>query len=69
MSAQNEELLKVGGGVHHHRFAMNGSVFKLNHTRDVLPETARICFVRDTDGGWIEISQRGSLTGSVDANV
>ncbi len=28
-----EELLKVGGGVHQHRLGLNGSVFKLNHTR------------------------------------
>jgi len=28
-----------------------------------LGEIARICFIRDPDGNWIEISQRGSLTG------
>ncbi|MBD3649317.1 MAG: VOC family protein [Pseudomonadales bacterium] len=33
-----EELLKVGGGTHQHRLGMNGSVFKLNHVRDPLPE-------------------------------
>lgn len=32
-----EELLKVGKGNHQHRHALNGSVFKLNHTRDELP--------------------------------
>lgn len=32
-----EELLPVGGGVHQHRHAMNGSVFKLNVARDPLP--------------------------------
>lgn len=31
-----------------------------------LGETARICFVRDPDGNWIEISQRKSLTGSLE---
>jgi catechol 2,3-dioxygenase-like lactoylglutathione lyase family enzyme len=33
-----EEMLPVGGGVRQHRHAMNGSVFKLNHSRDPLPE-------------------------------
>lgn len=32
-----------------------------------LGETARISFVRDPDGNWIEISQRKSLTGSLAA--
>lgn len=31
-----------------------------------LGDTARISFVRDPDGNWIEISQRKSLTGSLD---
>lgn len=31
-----------------------------------LGKTARISFVRDPDGNWIEISQRASLTGSLD---
>jgi catechol 2,3-dioxygenase-like lactoylglutathione lyase family enzyme len=31
-----EELLKVGGGSHQLRHALNGSVFKMNHTRDPL---------------------------------
>lgn len=35
-----EELLKVGGGTHQHRHAMNGSVFKLNSIRDPLPAGA-----------------------------
>jgi catechol 2,3-dioxygenase-like lactoylglutathione lyase family enzyme len=30
-----------------------------------LGETARISFVRDPDGNWIELSQRASLTGSL----
>jgi lactoylglutathione lyase len=33
-----EETLPAGGGVHQHRHAMNGSVLKLNHARDALPE-------------------------------
>jgi catechol 2,3-dioxygenase-like lactoylglutathione lyase family enzyme len=31
-----EELLKTGGGAHQLRHDLNGSVFKLNHTRDAL---------------------------------
>ena len=34
-----DHLLKVGNGVHQHRLNLNGSVFKLNHTREPLPET------------------------------
>jgi catechol 2,3-dioxygenase-like lactoylglutathione lyase family enzyme len=30
-----------------------------------LGEVARICFIRDPDGNWIEISQRASLTGPI----
>ena len=33
-----EELLKVGGGNHQHRHSLNGSIFKLNHLRDELPQ-------------------------------
>lgn len=33
-----EELLPTGGGNRQHRHAMNGSVLKLNHSRDPLPE-------------------------------
>jgi len=32
-----EELLPTGGGNRQHRHAMNGSVLKLNHARDLLP--------------------------------
>lgn len=32
-----------------------------------LGSTARISFITDPDGNWIEISQRASLTGSIDA--
>jgi len=35
-----EEMLKLGGGVHQHRLTLNGSVFKLNHARDTVPDTA-----------------------------
>jgi lactoylglutathione lyase len=31
-----------------------------------LGATARISFVRDPDGNWIEVSQRASLTGALD---
>jgi lactoylglutathione lyase len=34
-----------------------------------LGSTARISFVRDPDGNWIEVSQRASLTGSVASSV
>lgn len=34
------ELLKIGGGVHQHRLELRGSIFKLNHTRSLLPENA-----------------------------
>ena len=33
-----EELLPTGGGNQQHRHAMNGSVLKLNHSRDPLPD-------------------------------
>ena len=33
-----EELLPTGGGNRQHRHAMNGSVLKLNHARDPLPD-------------------------------
>ena len=35
-----EELLKVGNGVHQHRLALSGSVLKLNHAREPLPDRA-----------------------------
>ncbi len=35
-----QELLPAGRGVQQHRHAMNGSVMKLNHSRDPLPEGA-----------------------------
>ena len=34
-----EELLPTGRGNHQHRHAMNGSVLKLNASRDPVPET------------------------------
>jgi len=37
------------------------------HPPRTLGTTARISFVRDPDGNWIELSQRASLTGSVAA--
>lgn len=33
-----EETLPAGRGVHQHRHTLNGSVFKLNHSRDPLPD-------------------------------
>lgn len=39
-----EELLKVGGGLHQHRFGLHGSVLKVNHSRERLDD-ARTNFV------------------------
>lgn len=33
-----EELLKVGGGSHQLRHSLNGSIFKLNHSRNPIPD-------------------------------
>ncbi len=38
---QLEEMLPMGGGLRQHRHAMNGSVFKLNASRDPLPDEPR----------------------------
>ena len=35
-----QEMLPVGSGVQQHRHGMNGSVMKLNHSRDPLPDAA-----------------------------
>jgi lactoylglutathione lyase len=35
-----EELLKVGGGSHQLRHSLNGSIFKLNHSRNDIPDTS-----------------------------
>lgn len=50
-----EELLKTGGGAHQHRFAMRGSVLKVNHVRDTLDAApaspiARVHIARQPDG-------------------
>lgn len=34
-----EELLKLGGGSQQHRHSLNGSIFKLNHSRQPIPDT------------------------------
>lgn len=34
-----DELLKIGGGQHQHRFSAGHSIFKLNNTREPLPST------------------------------
>ena len=34
-----DHMLKLGGGVQQHRFRMNGSVLKINHSRPVLAES------------------------------
>jgi len=50
-------------GVHAHVLKHGGIEGRAPTT---LGEVARISFVRDPDGNWIEISQRKSLTGSLD---
>ncbi len=35
-----DELLKIGGGQHQHRFSAGHSIFKLNNTREPLPDAA-----------------------------
>lgn len=69
-----EELLKVGGGLHQHRLGLNGSVFKLNHTRELLPDNAPSGYHRlyiasdideerslqDPDGSLVTLVPRGS---------
>ena len=69
-----EELLKLGGGVHQHRLSLNGSVFKLNHTRDPIPDTAPTAYHRlyiaadiyeerhlqDPDGSLVTLLPKGS---------
>ncbi len=36
-----EELLPMGGGVQQHRLGLNGSVLKINHSREPLPDEPR----------------------------
>ena len=50
-------------GVHAHALKHGGIEGRAPLT---LGDVARISFVRDPDGNWIEISQRKSLTGSLD---
>jgi lactoylglutathione lyase len=40
------ELLKIGGGIHQHRFYANGSVVKVNHTRPPLAPSSESGFKR-----------------------
>lgn len=56
-----EELLPTGGGNHQHRHGVNGSVFKLNHPRQGLPDTPASGY----RGMWIardDLRERRSLT-------
>ncbi len=41
-----DELLKVGGGMHQHRHALNGSIFKLNHLRTPLTEDSPTGYIQ-----------------------
>jgi len=69
-----EELLKVGGGVHQHRLAMNGSVLKLNSARDPLADgptnllgfdigmaVSEASVLTDPDGTKVGLMPSGSL--------
>jgi len=40
-----EELLPMGGGVQQHRLGLNGSVLKINHSREPLPDEPRSGYV------------------------
>lgn len=56
-----EELLPTGGGNHQHRHGVNGSVFKLNHPRNGLPDAPASGY----RGMWIardDVSERQELT-------
>lgn len=48
----------------HKRFVSRGGTSAMEPA--TLGSTARISFIKDPDGNWIEISQRASLTGSLD---
>jgi len=69
-----EELLPTGGGNHQHRHGVNGSVFKLNHPKNGLPEAAATGYRRlwiarddlvepqtlvDPDGNQVTLVPRG----------
>ena len=69
-----DEVLPMGGGLRQHRHAMNGSVFKLNHSRDPLHEGEATGYreliiardgidapraLRDPDGNAITLVPRG----------
>jgi lactoylglutathione lyase len=69
-----EQMLKVGGGVQQHRFAVHGSVVKVNDARDPLPPGAPSGFRRlviarhdlvaarvlvDPDGNVVELVPKG----------
>ena len=45
-----EELLPAGRGVHQLRHAMNGSVMKINHSRDPLPDAPPAGYAELLDG-------------------
>jgi catechol 2,3-dioxygenase-like lactoylglutathione lyase family enzyme len=70
-----EQVLPLGGGLHQHRHAMNGSVFKLNHARDPLPDAPASGYrelwiardglagareLRDPDGNRVRLVPRGT---------
>ena len=57
-----EELLPMGGGVQQHRFGLNGSVLKVNHSRDPIPDAAarRLSRARDRAAGARGAARRSS---------
>jgi lactoylglutathione lyase len=73
-----EEAMPTGGGNMQHRHAMNGSVFKLNHSRNALPEASRTGIallsiaqaereearsLSDPDGNGVRLVPRGEIAG------
>lgn len=67
-----ESLLPTGGGNHQHRHVMNGSIFKLNHLRDPLPDAGptgyrelvvargdRVRELSDPDGNRVTLVPKG----------
>ena len=74
-----EELLPMGGGVQQHRLGLAGSVLKLNHSRDPLPDEPRAGYreltiaragltvpksLVDPDGNRVSLVPEGALAGA-----
>ena len=74
-----EELLPMGGGVQQHRLGLSGSVLKINHSRDPLPDEPRAGYrelaiareglrerreLVDPDGNRVALVPEGELGGA-----